>query len=63
MHNIRNNTVLTDFGKSALDIELSDLIKRKFTKELEEQTEKTVYDLFTWEKEMSYLPTIKPEKF
>ena len=50
MHNIRNNTVLTDFGKSALDIELSDLIKRKFTKELEEQTEKTVYDLFTWEK-------------
>ena len=50
MHKIRNNTVLTDSDNSALDIELSDLIKRKFTKELEGQSEKTVYDLFEWEK-------------
>ncbi|HZJ68529.1 MAG TPA: vitamin B12-dependent ribonucleotide reductase [Candidatus Eisenbacteria bacterium] len=35
---------------SRLNIKLSDLIERKFTKELEENSEKTVYDLFEWEK-------------
>ncbi|HZJ68419.1 MAG TPA: ribonucleoside-diphosphate reductase, partial [Candidatus Eisenbacteria bacterium] len=35
---------------SRLNIKLSDLIERRFTKELEENSEKTVYDLFEWEK-------------
>ena len=48
---------------SKVDNALSQVIERRFTKELEKNPDKTVYDLFKWEKRDVLLGGMFPPRF